>query len=107
MTDQTFLWAILAMTSVMLFLRIAPLLFFKNKIKNKFIQSFLAYIPCAVLISMTIPEVFFKGANTLPGAIGGLVVALILSYFEQNLIIVTVSSAVAVFVVEQVLKMIG
>ena len=105
MSDTNFLYAILAMTAVMVFFRIVPLLFFKKKIKNKFLQSFLAYIPCAVLTSMTIPEVFHS-TSSMWSAAGGVVVAIILSYFEQSLIVVALSSSVAVFIIEQLMRLV-
>ena len=105
MNNTNFLYAILAMTAVMVFFRIVPLLFFRNKVKNKFLQSFLAYIPCAVLTSMTIPEVFHSTSSVISASIG-VVVAIILSYFEQSLIVVAVSSSVAVFVVEQIMRLV-
>ena len=104
MSEQQFLWAILAMTGVMVLFRIVPLLFFKRKIQNRFIQSFLAYVPCAVLTSMAFPEVFNSTSN-MWSALGGVIVALVLSYFERSLITVAVSSAAAVFVIEQIMKM--
>ena len=102
MSEQQFLWAILAMAGVMIFFRIIPLLFFKKKIQNQFIQSFLAYVPCAVLTSMLVPEVFHSTASFW-SAIGGVVVAAVLAYFERSLIVVAVSSAAAVFIIEQIM----
>lgn len=105
MSEQQFLWAILAMAGVMILFRIIPLLFFKKKIQNRFIQSFLAYVPCAVLTSMAFPEVFYKGASNFWAAVGGVAVAVVLAYFERSLIVVAVSSAAAVFIIEQILHM--
>lgn len=104
MSEQQFIWAILAMAGVMILFKVVPLIFFKGKIQNRFIQSFLAYVPCAVLTSMVIPEAFHS-TSSMWSALGGVVVALILSYFERSLIVVAVSSAAAVFVIEQVMKM--
>lgn len=105
MDEQQFLWAILAMAGVMVLFKVIPLLFFKKRIKNQFIQSFLAYIPCAVLTSLAFPEVFYKGASNFWAAIGGVVIAVILAYFERSLIVVALSSAAAVFIIEQILHM--
>ena len=104
MSDQKFLWAILAMTGVMVLFRIIPLLFLKKKIQNRFIQSFLAYVPCAVLTSMAFPEVF-NSTSSMWSALGGVVVALVLAYFERSLITVALSSAATVFVIEQIMRM--
>lgn len=40
-------------------IRVIPFVAIKNKINNRFIRSFLAYIPYAVLTAMTIPAVFY------------------------------------------------
>jgi branched-subunit amino acid transport protein len=103
MNSQQFLYAVLAMAVVMISFRVIPILFFKNKIKNKFLQSFLAYIPYAVLTSMTFPEVFRSTSSTLSASVG-VVAALILAYFGQSLLVVALSSTAVVFVVEQVMK---
>lgn len=91
------------MALVMAVLRVVPLLFFKKKIKNKFLNSFLAYIPYAVLTSMTFPEVFHSTSSVWSASIG-VVAALILSYFGQSLIVVALSSTAIVFLVEQLMK---
>ncbi len=103
MDKQQFLYAVLAMAVVMISFRVVPILFFKNKIKNKFLQSFLAYIPYAVLTSMTFPEVFRSTSSVLSASIG-VAAALILAYFGQSLIVVALSSTATVFIVEQIMK---
>ncbi len=103
MSNQKLLYAVLAMALVMAVLRVVPLLFFKKKIKNKFLNSFLAYIPYAVLTSMTFPEVFHSTSSVWSASIG-VVAALILSYFGQSLIVVALSSTAIVFLVEQLMK---
>jgi len=40
MSVQNLIYAILSMGAVMLALRVIPILFFKNKIKNKFFKLF-------------------------------------------------------------------
>lgn len=105
MSNQNFWYAIFAMAAVMIFFRAIPILFFKNKIKNKFLQSFLAYIPYAVLTSMTFPEVFRSTSNVLSASIG-LVAALVLAYFGQSLIVVALSSTAVVFIVEQIMNLV-
>jgi len=104
MSVQNLIYAILSMGAVMLALRVIPILFFKNKIKNKFFNSFLAYIPYAVLTSMVFPEVFSSTSGIVSASIG-VVAAIILSYFGQSLLIVSLSSALVVFVVEQIMRL--
>ncbi len=47
----------LVMAGVTYLLRAAPILIFQKKIENPFIQSFLFYVPYAVLAAMTFPAI--------------------------------------------------
>lgn len=104
MSSQQFLYAIFGMAAVMMMFRVVPLLFFKSKIKNKFLNSFLAYIPYAVLTSMTFPEVFESTSSVVSATIGT-IAAIVIAYFGQSLIVVTLSSSAVVFIVEQIMRM--
>lgn len=86
--------------------RMLPLAIFRKKIKSRFIRSFLAYVPYAVLAAMTFPEILYSTSNMI-SAVAGLLVALLLSYFGRGLLTVALSSTAVVFVVEQILKWIG
>ena len=98
--------AVLIMAVVAYLPRMLPLAIFKKKIKSRFIRSFLAYVPYAVLAAMTFPEILYSTSNMLSAA-AGLLVALILSYFGRGLLTVALSSTAAVFVVEQILTYMG
>ena len=80
-------------------LRVIPFVAIKNKINNRFIRSFLAYIPYAVLTAMTIPAVFYA-TNWWAGAAAGLIVAVIFALKEKGLTVVAIAACVAVFIVE-------
>jgi branched-subunit amino acid transport protein len=71
-----------------------PFTVFRKKIKSRFIRSFLAYIPYAVLAAMTIPAIFYSTEDSLTAAVGT-AVALVLAYFDCPLIVVAVSAAAA------------
>ena len=94
---------VLIMALVTYIPRMLPLAIFKKKIKNRFIRSFLAYVPYAVLAAMTFPEILYCTAN-MYAAVAGLLVALFLAYKNKGLLTVALGSTAAVFVVEQVLK---
>ena len=94
---------ILAGAIVMYLMRMLPLVFCKGKIKNKFLRSFLSYVPYDVLTYMTIPEVFSSTGGAVSAVIGFLV-AVILAYLGQGLLVVALSSTVVVFIVEQILN---
>ena len=82
------------------------IVFFRKKIENRFIRSFLYYIPYAVLAAMTFPAVF-SSTGSVWSAVAGLIVALLLAFFEKGLLTVALSSCVAVFVIEFLIKIIS
>lgn len=87
---------IAVMAGVTYLIRMIPFTLFRQKIKSKFIRSFLYYIPYTVLSAMTFPAIFYSTGNTVTAAVGT-AVALILAYFRQPLITVAVSAAAASF----------
>ena len=60
----------------------------------------------AVLAVMTVPAIFSSTAS-LPSAIAGFAVALVLAFFERGLLTVAAASCAAVFIAELILKFIG
>lgn len=93
------------MAGVTYFVRAVPFVMFRKRIKNRFVRSFLYYIPYAVLAAMTIPAIFMSTGNVY-SAISGLLVALVCAYFERGLVTVAISASAAVFIVELMQKMI-
>lgn len=83
--------------------RMLPLVLVKKKIQNRFLLSFLYYIPYAVLSVMTIPAIFYATDYRLSAVIG-CAVALILSFMEQSLIKVAAAACAAAFLTEAVLR---
>lgn len=97
---------IAVMALVTYLIRMLPLVIFRKKIENRFIRSFLYYIPYAVLAAMTFPA-FFSSTGSVWSAVAGLIVALLLAFFEKGLLTVALSSCVAVFVIEFLIKIIS
>ena len=77
--------------------RALPLALFNKKIENRFIKSFLFYVPYAVLAAMTFPFILYFVDEMWIAAIGT-AVALILAFFKQKLIIVALISVLVVFI---------
>ena len=90
---------LLTMAGVTYLVRMLPLVLVKKKIKNKYLLSFLYYIPYAVLAVMTVPAIFSSTGNAL-SAFVGFAVAFVLAYFEKSLLTVAAFSCLAVFIVE-------
>ncbi|MEG0546487.1 MAG: AzlD domain-containing protein [Oscillospiraceae bacterium] len=91
------------MAIVTYLIRMLPLVIFRKKIENKFIKSFLHYIPYAVLAAMTFPAIF-TSTGSVYSAISGLLVALLLAFFEKGLVTVAVFSCIAVFITEMIMR---
>lgn len=58
MSNRYILTSILVMAVVTYLIRMLPMAIFRKKIKNRFIQSFLSYVPYSVLAAMTFPAIF-------------------------------------------------
>ena len=87
------------MASVTYLVRMVPLVLFKKKITNRFLRSFLYYIPYTVLSAMTFPAIIFSTGNIISASVGA-AAALVLAYFGRSLLTVAASSAASVFAVE-------
>lgn len=94
-----FLISLAVMAGVTYLLRLLPMLFIRKKIKNRFVRSFLYYVPYAVLSVMAIPALF-HATSYLASGIAAAVVAVTLAYFKRSLITVAAGSALAVLVLE-------
>lgn len=103
MNFDLFLPYLLTMAIVTYLIRAIPLVLIKKKIENKFILSFLHYMPYAVLSVMTIPAVFFA-TDHIASAIAGVAIALILAYFKQGLLTVALGASTGVFITELIIK---
>ena len=99
MNNYVFFLYLLILAGSTYLIRVIPFVAIKNKINNRFIRSFLAYIPYAVLTAMTIPAVFYA-TNWWAGAAAGLIVAIRFALKEKGLTVVAIAACVAVFVVE-------
>ena len=90
---------ILVMAVVTYLVRVLPLTVFKKEITNKYVTSFLYYVPYAVLAAMTFPAIFSSTGSQI-SAVAGCVAAVLLAYFKKGLLTVAVGAAAVVFVVQ-------
>lgn len=105
MPDGKFLLYLLVMAGVTYLVRMIPMALIKEKIKNKFILSFLHYIPYTVLSVMTVPACFYATDSPITAAVG-FIVAIIAAFFERSLIQVAVLSCLGVLATEIILMFI-
>ena len=86
--------AVMALTTYLV--RMIPLTLFRKKITSRFAKSFFYYIPYAVLAAMTVPAIFYSTGSVTSAAIG-LLVAIVLAFFEKPLIVVASAACVAAY----------
>ena len=97
---------IAVMASVTYLIRMIPMALVQKKLKNRFICSFLFYVPYAVLASMTFPAIFAATDSSI-ASIAGCIVAILLALKNKGLLIVALSASATVFIVECIIRFIG
>ena len=90
------------MAAVTYLIRMLPFVVFRKPIKNRFVRSFLYYVPYAVLGAMTFPAILYSTSNLISAAVG-LAVSVILAWLGRGLLTVAVSACVAVYLTEWIM----
>ncbi len=80
-------------------IRVLPLTLIRKPIRNRFLRSFLYYVPYVTLAVMTFPAIIEATQSTLAGVIA-LVVGIVLSLIGAGLLPVACVCCVVVFVAE-------
>ena len=104
MTHKTFFIYLAIMVISTYLIRAIPFVLVKNQIQNKFIRSFLYYIPYAVLTAMTIPAIFSATESIISAAIG-FAVAVLLAIKGKSLTVVALVSCASVYIVELLMNL--
>ena len=105
MIDSTYVFfGVAIMAAVTYLVRMSPLVFFRREIQNRFIRSFLAYVPYAVLAAMTFPAILYA-TGTYVSAVAGFIAAVLLAFKRQSLIVVAAGACAAVLFVEVLMQM--
>lgn len=95
---------IFTMAIITYLLRAAPLTIFRKKIENKFVCSFLYYVPYSCLTALTLPSVLYATESIISAA-AGLIVAVLLGLRNKGLFTVAASACVVVFITERILSL--
>ena len=90
---------ILAMSLATYLIRVLPLTLIRKEINNKFIKSFLYYVPYVTLSVMTFPAIIYATASPVSGA-AALAVALFFAYKGKSLFQVSIAACAIVFILE-------
>ena len=83
-------------------IRVLPLTLIKKQIKNRFIKSFLYYVPYVTLSVMTFPAIIEATASPLAGG-AALVIGIAAAWLGLGLFPVSVICCLVVFILEMFL----
>ena len=93
---------IFVMAGVSYLIRALPMTLFRKPIKNRFVQSFLYYVPYVTLAVMTFPSILDATQSQWSGA-AALVVGLIVAWLGADLFKTAVTCCAVVFLLELVI----
>ncbi len=98
MTHNIYIY-IAIMAGVTYAIRVLPLTLIRKQIKNKFLKSFLYYVPYVTLAVMTFPAIMEATQSPLAG-IAALVIGIIAAWLGAGLFPVSVLCCLVVFILE-------
>lgn len=90
---------ILVMAAVSYLIRVLPLTLIRKQIQNRFLRSFLYYVPYVTLAVMTFPAILHATQSTVSGA-AALIVGVVAAWFGLDLLKVAASCCGAVLLLE-------
>lgn len=90
--------SIAVMAGITYLIRVLPISIFRREIKSVFIQSFLYYVPYAVLAALTFPSIFYATGNEI-SSLAGTAAALVLAYLGRGLVTVAVGAVILALLV--------
>lgn len=89
--------ALLIMALTIYAVRVLPFLFLRKPIQNRFIRSFLFYVPYVTLAVMTFPAILTATAHPLAGLLA-LLAGLAAAWVRGDLFTVAITCCVVVFI---------
>ena len=89
-------FSLLIMIISIYLVRLLPMLLLRKNITNRYIRSFLYYVPYVTLAVMTFPAIIQATAHPLPGIIA-LCAGLIAAWFSGNLFLVAICCCLSVY----------
>ena len=98
MTHEIYIY-IAIMSVVTLAIRILPLTLIRGEIKNRFVKSFLHYVPYVTLAVMTFPAIIYATQSQTSGALA-LILGIIAAWFGASMFQVAVACCLIVFITE-------
>ena len=98
MTHSTIIYIIIMILTTNL-IRVLPLTLIRGRIKNRFLRSFLYYVPYVTLAVMTFPAIIEATGSPIAGA-AALALGIVAAWCGLGLFPVSVICCVVVFILE-------
>lgn len=105
MKHNVYVYIFICMALVTYLIRILPLTLIRREIKNRFVRSFLYYVPYVTLAVMTFPAIL-DATQSPVSAVAALVVAILAALFGGSLFTVALSGCATVFAAELIMDFI-
>ena len=99
--SQYFVYLLIVSLSTYL-IRAIPFSLINKKINNRFINSFLCYIPYTVLASMTFPAALYVTGSVMSAAIG-LIVSLVVALKCKSITLIALIACVSALIVDLIM----
>ena len=96
--SKTYIY-IMVMALVSYTIRVLPLTLIKKPIKNKFLQSFLYYVPYVTLAVMTFPAIVNATQSPISG-LAALILGIVVAWLGADLLVVAISCCAVVLLIE-------
>ena len=93
------LLAVGIMAGITYAIRVLPITILRKKISSSFIQSFLFYVPYAVLAALTFPAIFTETGIVITSLVGT-GIAFVLAFFDKGLVLVALGAVVGAFLMQ-------
>ena len=98
MNHSIFIYILIA-AAVSLVIRALPTTLLRRQITNRFIRSFLYYVPYVTLSVMTFPAITEATKNPVSGY-AALIVGIVVAWFRKKLFETAIACCVTVFIIE-------
>ncbi|MCI6086726.1 AzlD domain-containing protein [Selenomonas sp.] len=99
--EQIYIY-LFVMSAVTIAIRLVPLTLIRGQVKNRFVRSFLYYVPYVTLAVMTFPAILTATQTPVSGALA-FVIGIALAWYGASLFKVSAACCLIVFAVELVL----
>ena len=97
-----FVIALLLTAGITYLIRLLPFLFVRKRIKNRFLKSFLYYVPHVVLSVLAFPAIITATGNVVSGIIAASV-CIVMAYMRKGLLSCMLGSVAAALITEAIL----